>query len=102
LNNKSFNYIHTIVRDALVTFTNNINIQKWAINGATTTITSVIFDPKNNITGIEVQLTTNSIQMTLKEIHFNTNIHMMDIIIKHHFQSHWHMLLLAAITRCNN
>ncbi len=27
-------------------------------------------------------------------MHFNKNIHMMDIIKKHHFQSHWHMLLL--------
>jgi hypothetical protein len=49
LNNKSFNYIHTIAIGALVMFTYDINIQKRAINGAIATITSIIFDPKNNI-----------------------------------------------------
>jgi ATP-dependent exoDNAse (exonuclease V) alpha subunit len=65
LNNKFVNYIHTIAVDALVMFTNNINIQKRAINGAIATISSIIFDPKNNITAIEVQLTTNSIMLKM-------------------------------------
>jgi hypothetical protein len=54
LNNKSFNHIHTIVVGALVMLTNNINIQKGVVNGATTTITSIIFDIKNNVTTIKV------------------------------------------------
>jgi hypothetical protein len=62
LNNKSFNHIRTIDVGALVMFTDNINIQKGAINGATTIITYIIFDPKNNIIVTEVQLTTNSIK----------------------------------------
>ncbi len=69
-------------------------MQKRVVNDVTTTITSIIFDIENNVTTIEIQLTTNSINAVLKNIHFNTNKHMMDIIIKQHFQSHQHMLLL--------
>jgi len=43
---------------------------KGVVNGATTTITSIIFDLKNNIVAIEVQLTTNSIKMILKKYTF--------------------------------
>jgi len=67
LNNKSFNHIHTVAIGALVMFIDNINIQKGAVNGATTTITSMIFDTKNNVTDIEVQLTTNSLKKVLKK-----------------------------------
>jgi len=70
LNNKSFNHIHTIAIGALVMLTNNINIQKEAVNGTTATITSIIFDTKNNVIAIEVQLTTNSIKMVLKKYTF--------------------------------
>jgi ATP-dependent DNA helicase PIF1 len=67
LNNKSFNHIHIIAVGALVMFTNNITIQKRVVNGAIATITSIIFDLKNNIVAIEVQLTTNSIKMILEK-----------------------------------
>jgi len=67
LNNKSFNHIHTIAIGAFVMFIDNINIQKGAINGLIATITSIIFDTKNNVITIEVQLTTNSIKMVLKK-----------------------------------
>jgi ATP-dependent exoDNAse (exonuclease V) alpha subunit len=67
LNNKSFNRIHTIAVGALVMFTDNINIQKGAVNGKTATITSMIFDTKNNVINIEVQLTTNSLKKVLKK-----------------------------------
>jgi ATP-dependent exoDNAse (exonuclease V) alpha subunit len=67
LNNKSFNHIHTIAIGAFVMFIDNINIQKGAINGLLATIKSIIFDTKNNVTPIEVQLTTNSIKMVLKK-----------------------------------
>jgi hypothetical protein len=77
-------------------------LQKGVVNGAIVTITSIIFDFENNIIAIEVQLTTNSIKMILKKLQFNPKIHMMDIIIKRHFQSHWHMLLLATNHRHNN
>jgi len=63
LNNTSFNFIHTIAIGALVIFTNIINIQKGAVNGTTTTITSIIFDIENNVIAIEVQLTIDSIKM---------------------------------------
>jgi hypothetical protein len=56
-NNKSFNHIHTIAIGAFVMFIDNINLQKGAINGLIATITSIIFDTKNNIITIEVQLT---------------------------------------------
>jgi len=70
LNNKSFNHIHTIAIGAFVMFIDNINIQKGAIKGLIATITSIIFDTKNNVTTIEVQLTTNSIKMVLKKHKF--------------------------------
>jgi ATP-dependent exoDNAse (exonuclease V) alpha subunit len=67
LNNKSFNHIHTIAIGAFVMFIDNINIQKRDINGLIATITSIIFDTKNNVTTIEVHLTINSIKMVLKK-----------------------------------
>ncbi len=67
LNNKSFNHIHTIAVGALVMFTDNINIQKGVVNGTTATITFMIFDTKNNVIDIEVQLTTNSLKKVLKK-----------------------------------
>jgi ATP-dependent exoDNAse (exonuclease V) alpha subunit len=66
LNNKSFNHIHTIAIGAFVIFIDNINIQKGAINGLIATIKSIIFDTKNNVTTIKVQL-TNSMKMILKK-----------------------------------
>jgi ATP-dependent DNA helicase PIF1 len=48
-------------------FTNNINIQKGVVNGATATITSIIFDTLKNVTTIGVQLTNNSIKTVLKK-----------------------------------
>ncbi len=67
LNNKTFNHMQTIVVGALVMFRNNINIQKGVVNGAIATMTSIIFDTKNNVTTIEVQQPTNSIKMVLKK-----------------------------------
>jgi hypothetical protein len=67
-------------------FTEHVNIPKGVVNGATTTITSIVLDPQNNVTSIEVQLTNNSTKMISKNIPSNSNIHMMDIFIKHHFQ----------------
>jgi ATP-dependent exoDNAse (exonuclease V) alpha subunit len=66
LNNKSFNHIHTIAIGAFVIFIDNINIQKGAIYGLIATIKSIIFDTKNNVTTIKVQL-TNSMKMILKK-----------------------------------
>jgi hypothetical protein len=65
-------------------FIEHVNIPKGVVNGATTTITFIILDPQNNVTSIEVQLTNNSTKMIFKK--HNTNIHMMDVFIKHHFQ----------------
>jgi hypothetical protein len=70
LTNKSFNHILIIAVGALVMFTNNIAIQKGVVNGAIATITSIIFDLKNNVVAIKVQLTTNSIKMILKKHKF--------------------------------
>jgi hypothetical protein len=67
-------------------FTEHVNILKGVVNGATTTITSIILDPQNNVMSIEVQLTNNSTKMILKKNPSNTNTHMMNISIKHHFQ----------------
>jgi ATP-dependent exoDNAse (exonuclease V) alpha subunit len=66
LNNKSFNHIHTIAIGAFVIFIDNINIQKGAIYGLIATIKSIIFDTKNNVTTIKVQL-TYSMKMILKK-----------------------------------
>jgi hypothetical protein len=57
--------------------------QKWAIvaciypNGATTTITSIIFEFQNNVTTIEVQLTNNSTKMIFEKHSFQHK-HMYD------------------------
>jgi ATP-dependent DNA helicase PIF1 len=51
-------------------FTKNGNLLKGVINGATTIIKSIIFDPQNNVTTIEVQLTNNSTKMTIKKHSF--------------------------------
>jgi hypothetical protein len=48
-------------------FIEHVNIPKGVVNGATTTITSIILDPQNNVTSIEVQLTNNSTKMILKK-----------------------------------
>jgi hypothetical protein len=50
--------------------------QKWATvaciyrNGASTTITFIIFEFQNNVTTIEVQLTNNSTKMIFKKCSF--------------------------------
>ncbi len=59
-----------ITIDALIMFTKNVNIPKGVVNGVTTTITSIILDPQNNVTSIEVQLTNNSTKMILKKHSF--------------------------------
>jgi len=51
-------------------FTKNGNLLKGVVNGATTTIKSIIFDPQNNVTTIEVQLTNNSTKMIIKKCSF--------------------------------
>jgi len=51
-------------------FTKNNNLLKGVVNGATTTIKSIIFDPQDNVTTIEVQLTNNSTKMTIKKCSF--------------------------------
>ncbi len=45
----------------------NITIQKGVVNDAIATITSIIFDLKNNTIAIEIQLTTSSMKMILKK-----------------------------------
>jgi len=67
-------------------FNENVNIPKGPINGVTSTTTSITYDPPNNVTTIDIQLINNFTKMILKKVPSNTNIHMMDIIIKHHFQ----------------
>lgn len=51
-------------------FTKNDNLLKVVVDGATTTIKSIIFYPQNNVTTIEVQLTNNSTKMTIKKHSF--------------------------------
>jgi hypothetical protein len=51
-------------------FTKNGNLLKGVVNGATTTIKSIIFDPQNNVPTIEVQLTNNSTKMIIKKHSF--------------------------------
>jgi ATP-dependent DNA helicase PIF1 len=51
-------------------FIEHVNIPKGVENGATKTITSIILDPQNNVTSIEVQLTNNSTKMILKKHSF--------------------------------
>jgi ATP-dependent DNA helicase PIF1 len=51
-------------------FIEHVNIPKGVVFGATTTITSIILDPQNNVTSIEVQLTSNSTKMILKNHSF--------------------------------
>jgi hypothetical protein len=84
LNDKYFNHINKIVIGALIMFTKNVKIPKEAVNGAIIIITSIIYDSQNNVITIKIQLINNF--MIFKNIPSNTNIHMMDIIIKHHFQ----------------
>jgi hypothetical protein len=67
---QDFNHIDKITIGALVMFTKNVNIPKGVVNGATTTITSIVLDPQNNVTSIEVQLTNNSTKMILKKHSF--------------------------------
>jgi hypothetical protein len=65
-----FNHINKITIGALIKFTEHVNIPKGVVNGATTIITSIILDPQNNVTSIEVQLTNNSTKMILKKHSF--------------------------------
>jgi hypothetical protein len=53
-NEKSFTHINKIVIVVLIIFTRNVNIPKGSINGAITTIISIIYDPQNNVIAIEV------------------------------------------------
>jgi hypothetical protein len=62
-------------------FTKNVKIPKETIN----IIKSIIYGSQNNVITIQVQLINNFTKMILKRIPCKTNIHMMDIIIKHHF-----------------
>ncbi len=67
LNDKSFNHINNIT---LFMFTKNGNLRKGVVNGAATTIKSIIFYSQNNVTTIEVQLTNKSTKMIIKKRHF--------------------------------
>ncbi len=53
---------------------NNITTQKGVVNGAIATITSIIFDLKNNTIAIEIQPTTNSMKMISKKKNISTQI----------------------------
>ncbi len=85
LNDKYLNHINKIVIGALIMFSKNVKIPKETVNGAIIIITSIIYGSQNNVITIQVQI-NNFTKMILKKIPFKTNIHMMDIIIKHPFQ----------------
>jgi hypothetical protein len=51
-------------------FNENVNIPKGPINGVTSTTTSIIYDPQNNVTTIDIQLINNFTKMILKKYSF--------------------------------
>ncbi len=67
-------------------FNKNVKIPKETVNGVIIIIKSIIYGSQYNVITIQVQVINNFTKMIFKKIPSKTNIHVMDIIIKHPFQ----------------
>ncbi len=88
LNDKYFNHINKIVIGGLIMFNKNVKIPKETVNGVIIIIKSIIYGSQYNVITIQVQVINNFTKMIFKKIPSKTNIHVMDIIIKHPFQQY--------------
>ena len=70
LKDSKFDQLHHVAVGALVMFTSNVNVAKGAVNGATTTVTSVHLDTHGVVTTIGVHIIGTATNIYLKRYNF--------------------------------